>query len=108
MALNLGGVRMLLPAGGAADVAWTALEPCRVHRLTATEPFWQPHYGATAVATRAASEIRLPYRETVLVQLATSNANRLSAAVNAHCFVRRGLSCPAQSALWRPWHSSAP
>ncbi len=55
------------------------------------------HYGATALATRAASGLRLPFGETVLVQLAASAANRLSpagiggAAVNGRYFVKRGL-----------------
>ena len=61
------------------------------------------HYGATAVATRAAAGMPLPFRETVLVQLAASAANRLSAAgvggsaVNARYFVKRGL--PGASAV---------
>jgi uncharacterized membrane protein YbhN (UPF0104 family) len=59
------------------------------------------HYLATAVAARAASGLRLPYGETVLVQLAGAAANRLSAAgiggaaVNARYFVRRGLPSPS-------------
>ena len=55
------------------------------------------HYGATALATRAASGLQLPFGETILVQLAASAANRLSpagiggAAVNGRYFVKRGL-----------------
>jgi uncharacterized membrane protein YbhN (UPF0104 family) len=61
------------------------------------------HYLATAVAARAASGLRLPYGEAVLVQLAAAAANRLSAAgiggsaVNARYFVQRGL--PSSSAI---------
>lgn len=59
------------------------------------------HYLATALATRAASGLRLPFGETVLVQFAAAAANRVSAAgvggaaVNARYFSRRGLSVPS-------------
>ena len=63
------------------------------------------HYAAAAaaVAARAAAGVRLPMREAVLVQLAASAANRISAAgvggtaVNARYFSRRGL--PIASAV---------
>ncbi|UQX86612.1 YbhN family protein [Jatrophihabitans telluris] len=61
------------------------------------------HYAATAVAARAAAGLRLPLAETMLVQLAASAANRISAAglggsaTNARYFSRRGL--PAAGAL---------
>ncbi|HTZ42299.1 MAG TPA: lysylphosphatidylglycerol synthase domain-containing protein [Jatrophihabitans sp.] len=61
------------------------------------------HYAATALATRAASGVRLPLGETVLVQLAAAAANRISvagaggSAVNARYFARRGL--PVASAV---------
>jgi uncharacterized membrane protein YbhN (UPF0104 family) len=56
------------------------------------------HYVATAVAARAASGLVLPFRETVLVQLAAAAANRLTpagiggAALNARFYTRRGLA----------------
>jgi uncharacterized membrane protein YbhN (UPF0104 family) len=58
------------------------------------------HYGAAAVAARAASGRRLPLGETLLVQLAASTADRLTpaglggAAVNARYFTRKGMSRP--------------
>ena len=59
------------------------------------------HYVAAAVAARAASGVRLPMGEAVLVQLAASAADRLTpggvgaAAVDARYFTRRGLTLPA-------------
>lgn len=58
------------------------------------------HYLATAIAARAAAGVQLRLRETLLVQLAASAANRLTpaglggSAVNARYFSRRGLSTP--------------
>jgi uncharacterized membrane protein YbhN (UPF0104 family) len=58
------------------------------------------HYVASAVAVRAVAGTPLPLRQTVLVQLAASAANRLTpaglgaSAVNARYFTRRGLSVP--------------
>ena len=59
------------------------------------------HYLATAVAARAASGVRLPIGEVLLVQLAASAANRLTpaglggSAVTARYYTRRGLDGPA-------------
>jgi uncharacterized membrane protein YbhN (UPF0104 family) len=59
------------------------------------------HYLATAIAARAAAGTPLRLRETVLVQLAASAANRLTpaglggSAVNARYFSRRGLALPS-------------
>lgn len=59
------------------------------------------HYAAAALALRAASGLRLPLRESVLVQLAASAANRLTpagiggAGVNARYLTRRGLPGPS-------------
>jgi uncharacterized membrane protein YbhN (UPF0104 family) len=56
------------------------------------------HYVATAVAARAASGVRLPFSEILLVQLAASAANRLTpaglggSAITARYFTRRGLN----------------
>ena len=56
------------------------------------------HYLATAVAARAAVGLPLALRETILVQLAASAANRLTparlggSAVNARYFYRRGAA----------------
>jgi uncharacterized membrane protein YbhN (UPF0104 family) len=55
------------------------------------------HYGATAIAAKAASGLPLGLRETTLVQLVAAAANRLTpggvggSAVNARYFARRGL-----------------
>lgn len=59
------------------------------------------HYLASAVATRAASGLRLPMREATLVQFACASANRLTpaglggSALSARYLVRRGLDLPA-------------
>lgn len=59
------------------------------------------HYVATAIAARAASGIRLPFGQTLLVQLAASAMNRLTpaglggSAVTGRYFTRRGLSVPS-------------
>jgi uncharacterized membrane protein YbhN (UPF0104 family) len=58
------------------------------------------HYAAAALAARAASGLRLPLAETLLVQLAASAADRLTpaglggSAVNARYFSCRGLKLP--------------
>lgn len=59
------------------------------------------HYVATAIAAHAAVPVYLPFRETVIVQLAAAAANRITPAglgasgVNARYFSRRGLRASA-------------